>query len=224
MPEKELSEKSYEVPLQMIEDLKKDDSLRQVLESQSGSWENYTVGQHTLMVMNQYEKYFSGKPLPLDLDENSFLRILLVHDLGKAKAVAEGDKDKQHEYNVDLGIKILKELGSSEKEINIAKALLCGDTFGKYVGSRNYEIEKTVSEIKEISETAGIGIEDLLNLLMVYYQCDAGAYTEDATIEGIVVGKKSIDRYFVFSPEKREMKFSADSQRKIDLLKKELGI
>lgn len=224
MIEKESSEKSYEIPMRIIEEAKRDDVVRQIFESHSGSWENYTIGEHTLMAMTQFEKYFSGKPLPLGLDENSFLKILLVHDLGKARAVAEGDKDKQHEYNIDLAPKILREQGVGDKEISIAKALLTGNAFGDYVGSKNYELKKTASEIKEICETAGIELEDFLNLLIVYYQCDAGAYTEDATIEGVVEGKKSIDHYFVFSPEKREMKFSPALEKKIDLLKKEMGI
>ena len=214
-----------EIPLKMIEAMKEDDVVRKILESDSGTWEGYTIESHTLMVMTQFEKYFAGKPLPLDFNEDAFLKIVLVHDFGKARAVAEGDKNKQHEYNIQLCPEILKNQGLSEKEINIAKALLSSDALGQYIGSREQmNIHNAALRIKEMSETAGLTIHDFLELLIVYYQCDAGAYTEDATIEGIVKGEKSIDHLFIFDPENGQVRFSPMVEDKVNLLKERIKV
>src|SRR3989344_8801894 len=37
-------------------------------EADAGVWEGYSIKEHTLMVMNQYEKYFGDKPLPANMD------------------------------------------------------------------------------------------------------------------------------------------------------------
>ncbi len=211
-----------EVPLRILEEMKADSTMKEILESSSGSWEGYTIGEHTLMVMTQFEKYFSQRPLPSSFNKDAFLKILLVHDFGKAKAVAEGDKNKQHEYNLELCPEVLKKQGLTEEEINVARALLSGDALGQYIGSRNKNIEETIAEIQKASKVSSMDINDFLDLLMVYYQCDAGAYTKDATIEGIVEGKESIDRYFDFDPQQGQMKFSPTVAEKIALLKERI--
>ena len=57
-----------------------------------GVWEGYTLKEHTLMVLNQYEKYFGDKKLPGNLDHRVMRVALALHDIGKPEAVKIGSK------------------------------------------------------------------------------------------------------------------------------------
>lgn len=67
-------------------------------EADAGVWEGYTIRQHTLMVMGQFEKYFSHSSLPANMDRNLFRATLALHDIGKPEAIRMGGKHLQHEY------------------------------------------------------------------------------------------------------------------------------
>lgn len=60
---------------------------------------------------------------------------------------------------------------------------------------------------------AGLPVCNFLELLLIYYQVDAGSYTEDAG------GIKSLDHLFVFNRAKGWMYFSAIVAVKVDQLK-----
>lgn len=55
---------------------------------------HYLLERHTLLVMNQFEEYFATAELPIQ--KNLFRLILALHDIGKPKAFAEGNKSRQH--------------------------------------------------------------------------------------------------------------------------------
>ena len=58
-------------------------------------WEKYTLERHTLMVLGQFEKYFSKTVLPASLKNSHFRLFLAIYDLGKPEAEIDGDKSKQ---------------------------------------------------------------------------------------------------------------------------------
>ena len=186
--------------------------FRKRFASDSGVREKYSIKRHTLMVMGQFEKYFSRKELPAGISKNFFRVFLALHDIGKSDAVKSGDKHRQHTYTVEIMKLALSQLGFSEKDIGIALALVSGDPIGDYIRGKK-RCKRTAEEITRKADDAGLPFYDFLKLLLVFYQCDAGSYTEDAG------GLKSLDRLFIFDRKKGEMGFSLNTATKIDYLK-----
>lgn len=179
----------------------------------SGVWEKYSVKRHTLMVMGQFEKYFGKSDLPAGISKIFFRVFLALHDIGKSDAIKKtGDRRNQHLYTVGIMGSVLSELGFSEQEIKIALVLVSGDPIGDYIRGKKGG-ERTTEKIAQLADDAGLPFYDFLKLLLVFYQVDAGSYTEDAG------GHKSLDHLFVFDKKKGQMNFSPNTAAKIDQLK-----
>lgn len=178
-----------------------------------GVREKYTLEKHALMVMRQYEKYFSQRELPAGIT-NSFFRVFLVlHDIGVPESIKKtGDKHYQHRYTVEIMSSVLNQLDFSEHEVKIAVALVSEDVIGSYIRGR-YSGKKATEELGKMADEAGLPFYDFMKLLLVFYQVDAGSYTEDAG------GFKSLDHLFVFDEAKGQMDFSVNVAAKVDQLK-----
>lgn len=183
--------------------------------------QKYTLKEHTLMVMGQFEKYFSNKKLPAGIETNFFRVILVLHDIGAPEAIREGvkhgqpcreAKQQQHKYTMGIFGPVLSDLGFSTPDINIALALISKDLIGKYI--RYGGGEKTTEIIKKGAEEARLPSDVFLDLLLIFYMVDAGSYTVDAG------GPKALDRLFIFDKKKKEMKFSSGTADKIEQLEK----
>jgi len=179
----------------------------------SGVREKYSIKRHTLMVMGQFEKYFGRDELPGRISRNFFRVFLALHDIGKSNAIMKtGDKHNQHTYTVRTMRRVLSELGFGEQEIRVAVALASADPIGGYIkGTRGGK--GTSERIGQLADDAGLPFYAFLRLLLVFYQVDAGSYTEDAG------GRKSLDHLFVFDSRKGKMDFSPNIAAKIDQLK-----
>lgn len=212
--------KPHEIAEKVIVELERDDFVKQQMKASAGVWEGYTIREHTLMVMTQFEKYFNKEQLPLGISIEVFRKILAVHDIGKPEAIIQGSKKKQHEYSKMYVPDILRKYGLSEKNIKIAEALVSGDPIGSYLKTGN--MGDSIKEIKKLAEEAGVNVKDIFEILVVFYKVDAGAYTEDATIEGVVNGKPSLDSLFEFDRENHRMDFAENIREKIEELKREL--
>ena len=176
--------------------------------------EGHTIKKHTLMVINQFEKYFKNKELPANLSPNFFRLILALHDIGKPQAIAAGDKRNQHIHTERMIKEFLSDMDFSEKEIKIATALISKDPIGKYFKSGN--LDRSKNEIIEMAQAAEINIEEFFNLLIIFYKCDASSYTRDAG------GIFSLDEIFNFNHQDRELDFSDDYLDKIYELEDEV--
>jgi hypothetical protein len=178
-----------------------------------GVHEGYSLKRHTLMVMEQFEKYFSSRELPAGINTGFFRLILALHDIGVPEAIRQtGDKRNQHTFTVKTMERVLDELNFSEEETSIALALVSADPIGAYIKGRKGG-GKTVEKIARMAGGAGLPFYEFLELLIIFYQVDAGSYTEDAG------GHKSLDHLFVFDSEKGQMDFSVKTAAKIDQLK-----
>jgi len=176
-----------------------------------GVWENYTLEQHTLMVMRQFEKYFGDKSLPSDVDKNIFRLILALHDIGKPEAISRGGKHLQHEYTQEYIRSLFKSLGVDERHTDLALALVSGDPIGKYLTGRIDAVE-TRKVIEGMASAAKIPIDEFFELLCDYYKLDAGSYTENAG------GLRSLDNLFNFDEENHNLNFATNIQVKINQL------
>ncbi len=176
-----------------------------------GVWEGYTLEEHTLMVMRQFEKYFSDKDLPSDIDKNMFRLILALHDIGKPEAISKGGKHLQYEYT-QRDIKLLFEvLGVGERYRDLALALTSGDPIGKYLTNRTDTIQ-TRAVIEKMANITKIPIDEFFELLCIYYKLDAGSYTENAG------GLRSLDNLFDFDEINHNLNFAPYIQNRIDQL------
>lgn len=180
-----------------------------VYEKDAGVFEKYTLKQHTLMVMRQFEKYFKNTELPGGVNKNFFRFILALHDIGKPEAISQGGKHLQHEFTQKYVQELFGKLNIDEKNTKLALVLTSDDPIGKYlIGKINLLQAKEL--IAQLATAAQMPVDDFFQLLCIYYKVDAGSYTEDAG------GIKSLDRLFNF--EEGKLDFSRTTQERIDLI------
>lgn len=177
--------------------------------SDVGVFEKYTLEKHSMMVLNQFDKYFSEKNLPGNFSPELFRVLLVLHDIGKPQAVKDGDKHLQHEYTVKMVREILARLDFSSEEINTCIALVDGNPVGRFI--IRGDIDSAKEKILEMARRTNLSLKDFFDLLLIYYMCDASSYTEDAG------GEKSLDELFIFG---RELTLSLPLQIKINKLRK----
>ena len=180
----------------------------------AGVSQRYTVKEHTLMVLRQFDRYFGHRNLPEGISPNLFRVILTLHDIGKAEAVRRGDKKLQHEITIKKLRCILPELQYGERVMNLTLALVSGDPIGdslKTKDVRHQDIEKYTKMVKGMAHEAGLPIDAYFNLLLIYYMVDASSYTMDAGGK-----KKALDGLFIFDRSKKEMKLAPHITAKIE--------
>ncbi len=210
---KELDKVLYDeqfVPEKLVQFLSVD--LGEIYSADAGVWEGYTIGEHTVMMMQQFERYFCGKRLPVNFDRGIFRLMLVLHDIGKPKAIAHGDKSEQHIYTISMMTDIFNTLAISKKYKNIAVALIEEDSLGEYIRG-NIDIDVTAQRINRLAIRTEMDKEDFFELLTIFYRCDAGSYTLDAG------GKESLDYLFIFNHEQLVLSFAPDALVKMQELK-----
>ena len=174
-------------------------------------WEKYTLRQHTIMVMNQFEKYFAHNPLPSKIQIRYFRLFLAVHDLGKPRSIANGGKHLQHQFTREMIEDLFAKLKIDQLHTAIALALSSGDPLGKYIrGKLNATEAKKI--ISEKAETTSLSYSDYLAILIAFFKVDAGSYTEDAG------GLRSLDNKFKFDSQNRKLNFAEEVSEKVNLL------
>ena len=188
---------------------------RDLYEADSGVWEGYTLREHTLMAMNQFEKYYSDKKLPDGVDRGFFRFLLALHDIGKPDAIKSGDKHRHHEFTIKIVKPLFKELDFSEKEWQLFKTLINEDYLGAF--TRNGDVEIAVTKITAASKETGLSLKDFFSILEIYYKVDASSYTKDSG------GKESLDYLFDFDHKNKKLNFSKELEARFSLLKDKLS-
>lgn len=177
----------------------------------SGVWEGYTIEQHTLMAMHQYDTYFAQQPVPCGITPNFFKIILALHDIGKPHAIKAGTKDTHHHISSKMAAETLQELGFSQQEITVASALISSDHIGQYI--QHGDGQHHATEIANLAHEKGLNPTELFDAMILYYKVDAGSYTTDAG------GLPSLDYLFVFDQQHKSMDFSPETKSNIDALR-----
>ena len=178
----------------------------------AGVWEKYTIGRHTTMVLRQFEKYFANYELPRDVNKNHFRLFLALHDIGKPIAIAQEGKKHQHNYTWKIMHRFYTQIEIEPSFIDISKALLYDDPIGAYLRDRRSK-QETEKLIRMRAHATVLECSDYFHMLQIYYKVDAGSYTVNAG------GKPSLDALFEFDEATPELRFAADIQEKIDLLR-----
>lgn len=186
---------------EIVDFFKKDPHYGKYYSFDSGVWQNYTLEEHTLMMMRQFDRYFArdfGSPL---LSIGQFRVMLALHDLGKPKAVElwgkEDGRKRQGEVTEELIPEALKHLDFDEKTKALITAVPTRDLMGALL-KKHTNPEKQAKAIKEgrvikpdeaarrvteIGEEIGVNPKDLFELYYTYFLSDASSYTHDADSE-----------------------------------------
>jgi len=138
---------------------------------------HYVLRHHTNLVLNQFDEYFHAQ---FNDSERAFFRFfLLVHDIGKPQAFKKGNKDNQYVHSLKIIEEIWGKISNSEEDLAKIQFLLEGDLMGEYFQEQT-GVEFTSQVIIKRAELLNTTPVDLLKELIIYYQCDTAAYTEDA--------------------------------------------
>ena len=138
---------------------------------------HYKLKEHTNIVLNQFDLYFSNY---FDDDEKCFFRFFLIlHDIGKPTAFKKGDKSNQHKYSIDIVNDIWNTASYSNDDLVKIKILLDGDPIGEYFKGQK-DLNNLVSLISKSSLNSQTTPQHLLKTFLIYYQCDVASYTADA--------------------------------------------
>lgn len=142
--------------------------------------------------------------------------MLTLHDIGKPDAVAITDMiAMQHTFTVPIVSETMQLLGYSQRERNIVTAIINDDPIGECIKSGDVT-DDAIEQIESNAKDADMPAAEFVELLLVYYSCDAGSYTEDAG------GQRSLDALFQFDRANRAMKFAPNVQNIVDQIKSRL--
>jgi len=157
----------------------------------AGVEEGYSVGEHTGMVLTQFEKYFKNTSMPCGLRVAEVRLMLALHDTGKPKALYCGDKEQQYMWTQSILTQVLPFLGLAPRVSNLIKAVLKDDLLGMYV-QKKIPTHEAAKSIVQRAEGVSVSPMELYALMELYYKVDAGSYTQDAG------GTSSLDFLFQF--------------------------
>lgn len=152
-------------------------------ETQLSQW-RLTLARHTDMVLWQFSKYFDqsfDEIFQGRIDKLFFTLLLWIHDIAKPQARKDKNTKEHNRYNKPIIQGILEKLWYPQDLVNLWIALICHNPLGKCIRNEK-SIEETCNLIQswyEIYQWA-VTATDYFNLLIVYFLCDASAYTRDA--------------------------------------------
>jgi len=184
---------------------------------------HYTIKEHTINVLNQFEKYFANSFSEVEIEV--FRLFLLLHDIGKPIAYKKGNRDNQYQETIKLISAQKQNLKISSDYFNLFKALLSTDVLGKYMQNK-VSLSEAYNIITEQNNKSGKNLKSFFYLLSVYYQCDIASYTKDAG------GCKYLEYLFSyndgeksFNKDLKLLQFSPKYHKKfVSLLNKFIGI
>jgi hypothetical protein len=177
-----------------------DPFLQELLAGSAEVWENYTVSEHTQMVLGMFERYWARF---YDPEERAFWRLFFfAHDIGKPIAAKKfGSKDRQHETTWPVMEALFISTGKDQSERSCAFQLLNQDILGMYFKDR-MSLRDAVTQLRDIQRCCEWTAEETIIRMKTFFCCDAGAYT---TFAG---GKYSLDYLFEVDEALNTMTFS----------------
>ncbi|MDO8519515.1 MAG: alpha/beta fold hydrolase [Deltaproteobacteria bacterium] len=262
-------------PRRLIDLLMQDPELKDLWPVVVVPQERFTLEEHTLLVLKQFERYFSRAEFPPPMDRGFFRLLLALHDIGKPKAVLEGDSHRHHAYTAEIIARTLPRMGYGD-HVQIALAMVESD-FGLFVmGCRTLvkyphyfemgyseridfyerrirtelgltpdEAENVIAEVRatktsplllqillrntlasliKSAEAAQMPLSEFFRVRLMYYFCDAGSYTTNATDGHPQLGTLSaFDDLFSFDPAGERMSLAEPWRGYMEKLEEAVG-
>ncbi|MDQ5943933.1 MAG: hypothetical protein QG675_701 [Patescibacteria group bacterium] len=178
----------YSSPAHIIDTAKEiSPDLRMLLESGTGTWEGYTLEQHTEAVLGMFERYYAYK-IPAELV--GFIKtFLFMQDIGKSLCVQiDGDKKRQALYNSFVAEKLLLQMGYQKQTVDLVLSLMGEGS--DLISDVNVKNAKRIKLMAYSSELASGVLQTAPNkhqaslfakILNISQVCDGSAYTSHAS-------------------------------------------
>lgn len=174
-------------PIRTIKTAQKVRGFGEIFTGRTGVWEGYTLDQHTMSVLDNFENNFVDD---MPFSTVPFMRLLaIVHDIGKPVAVAKGQKYRQKEYNSHYAPTFLKEIGAGDDVIKLMVGMITDGAefassaavFGadSNLGDFRRFAKQELEEFKG-SEVSEEEVDGYLQMCEILVTCDGGAYTDRA--------------------------------------------
>jgi hypothetical protein len=157
---------------------------------------HYTLEAHTLLVMEQFDKYFST--LDIIMPRNLFRLLLALHDIGKPRAFLEGNINNQYQYTIQMINQIRNQLPFRSKSVDFCVTLINGDPVGLYLQGK-IDLATATTVVHNMAAGLPLSTPDFFRILTMYYQCDAAAYTVDAG------GLRFLEHLFLYKDNLKQM-------------------
>jgi len=142
----------------------------------------YTMEKHILLVLSEFEKYYASVFFNTT-DDRKLMRILIcLHDVGKPKALQDGQKENEHLFTIEYIFRIRDYLPLTNSQFNILIALIEKDPIGFFLQGK-INLATAIEQIFQIFIDSNVSKSEyswLFKLLTIFYQVDAGSYTKDA--------------------------------------------
>ncbi|WP_296622588.1 DarT ssDNA thymidine ADP-ribosyltransferase family protein, partial [Marivirga sp.] len=111
------------------------DVLPQYITTYDSKVRHYILRDHTNIVLNQFDRYFSNK---FNDKERELIRFfLIIHDIGKPQAFNEGNKGLQYDHSIQTVKNIWFKISNSQEDLTKVLLLLEGDYIGEYFQNKN---------------------------------------------------------------------------------------
>jgi hypothetical protein len=184
-------------------------SLHFLWSEPSGVAEGYTVGEHTIRVLDLYEeqkKHFKLKSIRLPPgvhDADKLLKYTLAfHDIGKSVAVAAGNKSYECEYSEPLARILMKAAGFSKIEVRIAVDLVhTHQMIGSFLKGEA-SLEETVDDLSARARSLHMTPGELFKLQEVLYVADSASYP---SLQEMVFQKDATGKLVPRAPSYQEL-------------------
>ncbi len=159
-----------------------------IFEGSTGTWEGFTLGEHTETVLTNFDENFSDQ---LPAEYLPLMRLaILVHDMGKPEAVANGEKSQQKKYNAQKALQFMNTIELDEK----TKALVLSIIGDGATLAHNAQLKPSEDNTKVMNEFSSIVLKNLFDgvnpseseinnlseIFKIFQTCDGGAYTSMA--------------------------------------------
>lgn len=204
--------------------------------SQQCNWEGYSLRYHTLCGLLLFDTYCrSPQMLPAGVTREFMRLFYSLHDIGDSLGHTTTEK---LQYNQAIATSFFSQLGFSEQEILLVRALLSDDPVGTYLkkaGVLSKAFSKMPSHvsqmfqkkiqvkidalareaklsIQKMAQIAHMEYHDFLQVLTTYHMIDAGSYTSRAGSIG------TLNYVFEFDDHSQQMRYA----KEIQLLMQEL--
>jgi len=176
-------------PQKLVEAAKEVDGYRAIFQGDTGTWEGFTLAEHTEAVLRNFDENYADK-LPVEMLTPMRLAIL-AHDVGKPLASASGEKHKQKQYNIAQADDFLSRVGVDDRLKDLLLAVIGdGEDLAFQIAIRgageSTQVKMREFAVKTLSKFYGSDnitdnqISSFVEMCNILQVCDGGAYTSMA--------------------------------------------
>lgn len=172
----------------LIAAVKEIGNFEEIMELDSGTWEGFSLEEHTETVLNNFEENFADV-VPVELLPTMRL-ILITHDIGKSVASYHGKKKDQHLFNEQYASKFMSMAGIDPR-LNSLIISIIGDgsklahsaivrSDAQALARLGELAKKAMQDYKGVANVSESEIKGYVEMCKMLQLCDGGAYTSMA--------------------------------------------